>query len=50
MLIYYLVFVSAKNILEQCDAVRDVVLPQLGVRLEDHEGLHHFTEIALIIL
>eukprot|EP00058_Branchiostoma_floridae_P012448 XP_002597936.1 hypothetical protein BRAFLDRAFT_79822 [Branchiostoma floridae] len=28
-----------KEILQLCDGLRDDVLPQLGVRLEDHEGL-----------
>ncbi|XP_030620827.1 cysteine--tRNA ligase, cytoplasmic [Chanos chanos] len=27
------------EILQMCDAVRDDILPELGVRLEDHEGL-----------
>ncbi|XP_066266221.1 cysteine--tRNA ligase, cytoplasmic-like [Branchiostoma lanceolatum] len=30
---------KAKEILQLCDGLRDDVLPQLGVRLEDHEGL-----------
>ncbi|KAL8589222.1 hypothetical protein ACOMHN_017024 [Nucella lapillus] len=29
---------KAKAILQQCDSIRDEVLPQLGVRLEDVEG------------
>ena len=30
--------VKAGNILAECDTLRDVVLPNLGVRLEDKEG------------
>ena len=30
--------ISVTDILKLCDAVRDDVLPNLGVRLEDHEG------------
>ena len=30
--------ISVTDILKLCDAVRDDILPNLGVRLEDHEG------------
>merc|ERR1711962_1392295 len=30
--------VKAANILSECDRLRDIVLPELGVRLEDKEG------------
>ena len=30
--------ISVTDILNLCDALRDDVLPNLGVRLEDHEG------------
>ena len=29
------------DILKVCDTVRDDVLPNIGVRLEDHEGKRH---------
>ena len=29
---------SVPAVLQQCDSIRDEVLPNLGVRLEDHEG------------
>lgn len=29
---------KAVNILQECDQLRDVVLPDVGVRLEDREG------------
>ncbi|XP_046486105.1 cysteine--tRNA ligase, cytoplasmic [Neodiprion pinetum] len=29
---------KATNILEECDRLRDEILPNVGVRLEDHEG------------
>ncbi len=31
-------FFLATAILKMCDEIRDTVLPNLGVRLEDHEG------------
>ena len=32
---------AAVDVLKLCDQVRDEILPNLGVRLEDHEGLQH---------
>jgi len=31
---------SAHEILKVCDKVRDDILPNLGVRLEDHDGMY----------
>lgn len=37
--------VDARQLLQLCDAIRDTMLPPLGVRLEDKEG--HPTEFKL---
>ncbi|KAF4090971.1 hypothetical protein AMELA_G00031730 [Ameiurus melas] len=34
------------EVLQLCDAVRDDILPELGVRLEDHEGLHTVVKLV----
>ncbi|XP_058237319.1 cysteine--tRNA ligase, cytoplasmic isoform X2 [Hemibagrus wyckioides] len=34
------------EVLQMCDAVRDDILPELGVRLEDHEGLHTVVKLV----
>lgn len=33
------ILIPVTEILKLCDAVRDDTLPNLGVRLEDHEGM-----------
>ncbi|XP_053473133.1 cysteine--tRNA ligase, cytoplasmic isoform X2 [Ictalurus furcatus] len=34
------------EVLQLCDTVRDDILPELGVRLEDHEGLHTVVKLV----
>lgn len=36
---------SVTELLQLCDVVRDDMLPELGVRLEDHEGKMSVFEI-----
>ena len=35
---YFIFLYSVPAVLQLCDSIRDDVLPNLGVRLEDHEG------------
>jgi cysteinyl-tRNA synthetase len=37
---------KATSILQECDRLRDSVLPEVGVRLEDRDGNFRFTVIA----
>lgn len=39
---------KASNILQYCDEIRDDVLPNLGVRLEDREGPGQFPAVKLV--
>lgn len=38
LLLFSLLTYSVTELLQLCDVVRDDMLPELGVRLEDHEG------------
>jgi len=42
----------AHEILKLCDEVRDDVLPNLGVRLEDHDGMSVgvINELCLLVM
>lgn len=39
---------SVTELLQLCDVVRDDMLPELGVRLEDHEGKTSVCEVIEI--
>ena len=44
ILIFFCVFTTVPGVLSLCDWVRDEVLVDLGVRLEDKTGGAHFNE------
>ena len=40
---------KASKILEECDKLRDDILPNVGVRLEDHDGKQTLCEYAATV-
>jgi cysteinyl-tRNA synthetase len=40
---------KASKILEECDKLRDDILPNVGVRLEDHDGKRTLCEYAATV-
>lgn len=41
---------KATPILQECDRLRDEILPNVGVRLEDKEGNGNYVNVALFLI
>lgn len=48
LLLFSFLTYSVTELLQLCDVVRDDMLPELGVRLEDHEGKMSVFEVIEI--